>query len=125
MYPGVGGASNHAPYLVGVRPSEADWRLLTTLVGFDAVYHGHFTCNRRRLIDYPNLWAYTRVLFQVPGVAETVKMDHIKLHYYGSHRGINPTGIIPQDPELDFTAPHGRSAMGALTRHRPGATSTG
>ncbi len=95
-------------YLVGYRPTEADWRLFTTLVRFDAVYYGHFKCNRRRLIDYPSLWAYTRDLYQVPGVAETVRMDHIKLHYYGSHRGINPTGIVPRGPELDFGTPHGR-----------------
>ena len=96
------------PYLVGDRLTEADWRLFTTLVRFDAVYYGHFKCNRRRLVDYPNLWAYTRELYQVPGVAQTVKMDHIKLHYYGSHRGINPTGIVPKGPELDFRSPHGR-----------------
>ena len=95
-------------YLVGDRITEADWRLFTTLVRFDAVYYGHFKCNRRRLIDYPSLWAYTRALYQVPGVAETVRMDHIKLHYYGSHRGINPTGIVPKGPDLDFGAPHGR-----------------
>lgn len=95
-------------YLVGDRLSEADWRLFTTLVRFDAVYYGHFKCNRRRLVDYPNLWAYARELYQMPGVAETVNMDHIKLHYYGSHRGINPTGIVPKGPELDFALPHGR-----------------
>jgi len=95
-------------YLVGERITEADWRLFTTLVRFDAVYYGHFKCNRRRLIDYPNLWAYTRELYQVPGVAQTVNMDHIKTHYYGSHRSINPTGIVPKGPELDFLAPHGR-----------------
>jgi putative glutathione S-transferase len=109
------------PCLVGDRPTEADWRLFTTLVRFDAVYHGHFKCNRRRLVDYPHLWAYTRALYQVPGVAGTVNMDHIKLHYYGSHRGINPTGIVPKGPELDFGAPHGRggvpgSRAGALSR---------
>lgn len=95
-------------YLVGDRITEADWRLFTTLVRFDAVYYGHFKCNRRRVIDYPSLWAYTRELYQVPGVAETVRMDHIKLHYYRSHRGINPTGIVPKGPELDFGTPHGR-----------------
>ncbi|MGD8206944.1 MAG: glutathione S-transferase family protein [Thiohalocapsa sp.] len=95
-------------YLVGGRLTEADWRLFTTLVRFDAVYHGHFKCNRNRLVDYPSLWAYTRELYQKPGIAETVRMDHIKLHYYGSHRGINPTGIVPKGPALDFTAPHGR-----------------
>jgi glutathionyl-hydroquinone reductase len=99
-------------YLVGERITEADWRLFTTLVRFDAVYHGHFKCNLRRLVDYPSLWAYTRELYQVPGVAETVRMDHIKLHYYASHAGINPTGIVPKGPALDFLAPHGREARG-------------
>jgi glutathionyl-hydroquinone reductase len=103
-------------YLVGDSPTEADWRLFTTLVRFDAVYHGHFKCNRRRLIEYPHLWAYTRELYQVPGVAETLNMDHIKLHYYGSHRGINPTGIVPKGPELDFAAPHGRAEACAKLR---------
>jgi putative glutathione S-transferase len=103
-------------YLVGDRLTEADWRLFTTLVRFDAVYHGHFKCNRARLVDYPNLWAYTRELYQMPGVAGTLNMDHIKLHYYGSHRGINPTGIVPKGPELSFTAPHGRDAAGARLR---------
>jgi glutathionyl-hydroquinone reductase len=97
-------------YLVGERITEADWRLFTTLVRFDAVYHGHFKCNLRRLVDYPSLWAYTRELYQVPGIAETVRMDHIKLHYYASHTGINPTGIVPKGPALDFMAPHGREA---------------
>jgi putative glutathione S-transferase len=100
-------------YLVGERLTEADWRLFTTLVRFDAVYHGHFKCNRRRLIDYPNLWAYTRELYQMPGIVETVRMDHIKVHYYGSHRGINPTGIVPKGPELNFEAPHGRDRVTA------------
>ncbi len=98
-------------YLVGERITEADWRLFTTLVRFDAVYHGHFKCNRQRLIDYPSLWAYTRELYQVPGIAETVNMDHIKVHYYGSHKQINPTGIVPKGPELDFLAPHGRQQL--------------
>jgi len=95
-------------YLVGERITEADWRLFTTLVRFDAVYHGHFKCNRQRIVDYPNLWGYLRDLHQVPGVAGTVDMDHIKRHYYGSHRSINPTGIVPLGPALDFTTPHGR-----------------
>ncbi|MBK5940869.1 glutathione S-transferase family protein [Halochromatium roseum] len=89
-------------YLVGDRITEADWRLFTTLVRFDPVYHGHFKCNRQRLIDYPNLWAYTRELYQVPGIAETLNMDHIKRHYYGSHKQLNPTGIVPKGPELDL-----------------------
>lgn len=95
-------------YLVGNQITEADWRLFTTLVRFDAVYYNHFKTNKKRLIDYPNLWAYTRELYQVPGVAETVNMDHIKRHYFGSHRSINPTGIVPKGPEIDFMLPHGR-----------------
>lgn len=89
-------------YLMGDEFTEADWRLFTTLVRFDAVYHGHFKCNLRRLIDFPNLWGYVRDLYQVPGVAETVNFDHIKRHYYVTHRSINPTGIVPLGPELDF-----------------------
>ena len=95
-------------YLVGHQITEADWRLFTTLVRFDAVYYSHFKTNRKRLMDYPHLWAYTRELYQVPGVAETVNMDHIKYHYFASHRSINPTGIVPKGPELDFMQPHGR-----------------
>lgn len=100
-------------YLLGARLTEADWRLFTTLVRFDAVYAGHFKCNRRRLVDYPHLWAYTRELYQVPGVAATVNMDHIKRHYYQSHRQINPTGIVPRGPDIDFTAAHGRERLPA------------
>ena len=100
-------------YLLGDRLTEADWRLFTTLLRFDPVYHGHFKCNRRRLADYPNLWAYTRELYQVPGVAETVNFHHIKHHYYVSHRTINPTGIVPKGPDIDFTEPHGRGALKA------------
>lgn len=92
-------------FLLGDRPTEADWRLFPTLVRFDAVYYGHFKCNRNRLSDMPELWDYVRCLYQVPGVAETVRMDHIKAHYYGSHRMINPTGIVPKGPEIDFMAP--------------------
>ncbi|MGH8698384.1 MAG: glutathione S-transferase family protein, partial [Burkholderiales bacterium] len=95
-------------YLCGDRLTEADWRAFTTLVRFDPVYHGHFKCNLRRLVDYPNLWAYTRDLYQHPGVAETVDFDHIKRHYYGSMRSVNPSGIVPRGPILDFRAPHGR-----------------
>jgi glutathionyl-hydroquinone reductase len=95
-------------YLVGDRITEADWRLFTTLVRFDPVYHGHFKTNKKRLVDYPNLWAYTRELYQVPGVAETVNMDHIKTHYYASHTWINPSRIVPAGPEIDFDEPHGR-----------------
>jgi len=100
-------------YLAGDRITEADWRLFTTLVRFDPVYVGHFKCNIRRIVDYPNLWAYTRELYQVPGVAETVNMDHIKTHYYASHETVNPTGIVPVGPTLDFTEPHGRGAAGS------------
>jgi len=95
-------------YLVGNQITEADWRLFTTLVRFDAVYYSHFKTNKKRLIDYSNLWSYTRELYQVPGVAQTVNIDHIKTHYFGSHRSINPTGIIPKGPEIDFMLPHGR-----------------
>jgi putative glutathione S-transferase len=100
-------------YLVGDRQTEADWRLFTTLVRFDAVYYGHFKCNRRRLVDYPNLWAYVRDLYQEDGVADTIRLDHIKAHYYGSHRTINPAGIVPKGPDLDFAAPHERAALAA------------
>ena len=89
--------------------TEADWRLFPTLVRFDPVYVGHFKCNIRRLVDYQNLWAYTRDIYQLPGVAETVNMEHINRHYFESHRHINPYGIVPEGPELDFTAPHGRA----------------
>jgi len=102
-------------YLVGHRITEADIRLFTTLVRFDEVYHGHFKCNRRRLIDYPHLWAFTREMFQLPGVAATVNMEHIKRHYYESHRTINPTGVVPIGPDPDFCQPHGREALGALS----------
>jgi putative glutathione S-transferase len=95
-------------YLAGNRLTEADWRLFSTLIRFDAVYFGHFKCNLRRIADYPNLSNYLRDLYQVPGVAETVSIDHIKRHYYGSQRKVNPTGIVPLGPELDFTAPHNR-----------------
>jgi glutathionyl-hydroquinone reductase len=99
-------------YLVGNALTEADWRLFTTLIRFDAVYFGHFKCNLRRISDYPNLSNYLRELYQMPGVAETVSVDHIKRHYYGSHRKINPTGIVPLGPELNFTAPHDRGKFG-------------
>lgn len=89
-------------YLVGERITEADWRLFTTLIRFDAVYHGHFKCNLKRLADYPNLWSYTRELYQWPGVASTVNFDHIKQHYYRSHASINPNGIVPLGPILDL-----------------------
>jgi glutathionyl-hydroquinone reductase len=95
-------------YLCGDHLTEADIRLFTTLVRFDAVYHGHFKCNVRRIIDYRNLWAYTRDIFQIPGVGETVDFGHIKRHYYMSHRRINPTGVVPVGPALDFSAPADR-----------------
>ncbi len=95
-------------YLVGSRLTEADWRLFTTLVRFDAVYVGHFKCNLRRIADYPNLSGYLRELYQVPGVAETVSFEHIKRHYYESHATINPTGVVPVGPALDLDRPHGR-----------------
>jgi len=95
-------------YLMGETLTEADWRLFPTLLRFDSVYHLHFKCNRRRIVDYPNLWAYTRALYQHPGVAGTVHMDHIVRHYHYSHETINPNRIIPINPVLDFTAPHGR-----------------
>jgi putative glutathione S-transferase len=100
-------------YLLGGRLTEADWRLFTTLLRFDPVYFGHFKCNRQRLVDYPNLWGYTRELYQTPGVAETVNFDHIKRHYYVSHRSVNPTGIVPKGPAIDFAEPHGRDALKA------------
>jgi glutathionyl-hydroquinone reductase len=94
-----------ARYLVGGRLSEADWRLFTTLVRFDAVYYSHFKCNLRRMVDYPNLSRYLQELYHLPGVAETVDMNHIKQHYYRSHKTINPTGIVPLGPELEFAKP--------------------
>jgi putative glutathione S-transferase len=95
-------------YLTGERITEADWRLFTTLIRFDAVYHGHFKCNKQRLADYPNLWNYLRELYQWPQVADTVDFHHIKTHYYASHKNINPTGIVPAGPELNYRAPHNR-----------------
>lgn len=101
-----------ARWLVGNRLTEADWRLFTTLVRFDAVYVGHFKCNRRPIADYPHLSGYLRDLYQMPGIAGTVRFDHIKRHYYASHRMINPTGIVPKGPILDLDAPHGRERLG-------------
>ena len=97
-------------YLTGADVTEADWRLFTTLVRFDAVYVGHFKCNLRRIDDYPHLAGYLRDLYQQPGIADTVSLDHIKRHYYTSHPMINPTGVIPAGPILDLDAPHGRGA---------------
>ncbi len=96
-------------YLAGSRQTEADWRAFTTLVRFDAVYYSHFKCNKRRLVDYPNLWGLTRDLYQIPGVAETVNMDHIKRHYFMTHQALNPSGIVPRGPEIDFDEPHDRA----------------
>jgi putative glutathione S-transferase len=98
-------------YLVGKSLTEADWRLFTTLLRFDPVYVGHFKCNKRRIADYPNLWNYTRELYQFPGVAETVNLEHIKGHYYASHKTINPTGVVPLGPEIDFNQPHDRDRL--------------
>ena len=102
-------------YLVGDALTEADWRLFTTLVRFDAVYYGHFKCNLRRIEDYAGLSGYLRDLYQVPGIAETVDFDHIKRHYYVSHAHINPSGIVPLGPLLDFTRPHGRERLKTAT----------
>lgn len=98
-------------YLFDDRLVEADWRLFCTLIRFDAVYHGHFKCNLRRIADYPNLFGYLRDLYQRPGIAETVDFDHIKRHYYITHTEINPTQIVPLGPELDLLAPHGREKI--------------
>ncbi|WP_318463856.1 glutathione S-transferase family protein [Photobacterium leiognathi] len=95
-------------YLLGDHITEADWWLFTTLVRFDAVYVGHFKCNLKRIVDFPHLWGYVRDLYQVEGIAQTVDIDYIKAHYYGSHETINPTRIIPKGPELDFLSPHHR-----------------
>lgn len=96
-------------YLTGDRVTEADWRLFTTILRFDCVYHTHFKCNRRRIIDYPNLWGWAREMYQWPGVADTVHWDHITRHYYFSHDTINPHRIVPIGPDTDWTQPHGRS----------------
>lgn len=108
-------------FLIGNYLTEADWRLFTTLIRFDAVYHGHFKCNRNRIADFSNMTRYLRQLYAFPGVAETVHLDHIKLHYYGSHKSINPTGIIPRGPDLSiFTDPRqvpGAHHMGLENHH--------
>ena len=98
-------------YLFGRRIVDVDWRLFCTLVRFDVVYHGHFKCNVRRIIDYPNLQGYLMDLYQQPGIAETVNFDHIKRHYYMTHTEINPTRIVPLGPALDLTRPHGREKL--------------
>lgn len=98
-------------YLTGSSITEADWRLFTTLIRFDPVYVGHFKCNLRRIVDYPNLSGYVRDLYQQPGIANTVNMAHIKQHYYASHESINPTRIVPVGPEIDFSTPHDRARL--------------
>ena len=98
-------------YLCGDVITEADWCLFTTLMRFDSVYVAHFKCNLQRIVDYPNLWNYLKELYQVPGVAETVNMDHIKNHYFQSHESINPTRIVPQGPVIDFNEPHNRARL--------------
>ena len=100
-------------YLTGNRITEADWRLFTTMLRFDPVYFGHFKCNLRRLVDFHNLWPYVRDLYQYPGVADTVHLDHIKAHYYMSHKTINPAGIVPAGPEIDYEAEHQRDRLAA------------
>ncbi len=99
----------HQRYLTGTQITEADWRLFTTLVRFDPVYVGHFKCNLKRIVDYPNVSGFVRDLYSQPGVAETVHMDHIKAHYYVSHTTINPSQVVPKGPDIDFTAPHDRA----------------
>ena len=103
-------------YLFGDRMVETDWRLFCTLVRFDAVYHGHFKCNLRRIVDYPNLQGYLLDLYQTPGIADTVNFDHIKRHYYVTHTEINPTQIVPIGPLLDFTRRHGRERLGSSAK---------
>ncbi|GAC1641693.1 MAG: hypothetical protein NVS4B2_31240 [Chloroflexota bacterium] len=99
-------------FLAGATLTEADVRLFTTLVRFDAVYYGHFKCNLRRLVDYPNLWNYARDLYQRPGFGETVDVTHIKRHYYMTHDQLNPTRIVPKGPAMDWTLPHNRDRFG-------------
>ncbi|MCF6434485.1 glutathione S-transferase family protein [Pseudoalteromonas sp. MMG022] len=100
---------SNSPYLVGTRITEADWRLFTTLIRFDSVYHGHFKCNRQRIEDYPNLANYIRALYQWPSIAQTVNFNHIKRHYYYSHIMINPNQVVPKGPDIDYTTPHNRA----------------
>ncbi|SDV51201.1 putative glutathione S-transferase [Chitinasiproducens palmae] len=104
-------------YLCGDAQTEADWRLFPTLLRFDLVYHGHFKCNLRRLVDYPNLWSYTRELYRTPGIAATVDIDHIKRHYYLSHPQLDPSGIVPAGPLLDLDAPPTRALAGQRASH--------
>lgn len=106
-------------YLLGPRILEPDWRLFVTLIRFDAVYHGHFKCNVRRIVDYPNLFGYLKELYQYDGIADTVNFDHIKRHYYMTHDDINPTRIVPVGPAQDLTAPHGRGHLNGKSPHSP------
>ncbi len=101
----------HRRYLIAAHPVETDWKLFVTLIRFDAVYFGHFKCNVRRIVDYPNLWGYVRDLYQIDGIAEMVNFDHIKRHYYMTHGEINPTRIVPVGPTLDLLTPHGRERL--------------
>lgn len=100
-------------YLCGNRVTEADWRAFPTLIRFDVAYHGHFKCNLRRLVDYPNVWAYTRELYQWPGVAQTVDLDQIRYNYYRGQRQVNPTGVVALGPSLDLSAAHQRERLAA------------
>jgi putative glutathione S-transferase len=101
-------------FLFGDEPVETDWRLFVTLARFDAVYNTHFKCTLRRIVDYPNLWAYTRDLYQQPGIAETVRFDEISSHYYETHAMLNPSGIVPLQPDADFAAPHDRARLALI-----------
>jgi len=101
----------HRRYLIAAYPVETDWKLFVTLIRFDAVYFGHFKCNLRRIVDYPNLWGYLRDLYQIEGIAETVNFDHIKRHYYMTHDEINPTRVVPIGPILELLRPHGRERL--------------
>ncbi len=105
------GVLDERRYLCGDRVTEADWCMFPTLLRFDPVYVGHFKCNLRRIVDYPNLWGYLKDLYQYPGVRETVNMEHIKKHYYASHESVNPTRIVPKGPILDFDEPHDRERL--------------
>ncbi|MCW9016458.1 MAG: glutathione S-transferase family protein, partial [Kangiellaceae bacterium] len=106
---------SNSRYLVGEHITEADWRLFTTLVRFDPVYVGHFKCNLKRIFDYPNIFNYLKDLYQQEGIADTVNMEHIKKHYYMSHRSINPTGIVPTGPTIDLDSPHDRVSLNNKT----------
>ena len=102
---------HHHRYLAGDKITEADWRLFTTLIRFDPVYVGHFKCNKKRIADYVHLYGYLKELYQLDGIAETTDFEHIKRHYYFSHKNINPTQVIPQGPEMDLFSAHGRDFL--------------